>query len=129
VHRQVDEPQRGPLALEAVNRTLAPVAGAVVDDPEHPLGGGIGLDGHELFDETAERDDARGRLAPAHHPGPVHIVGGQVGERAAPVVLVLDAHEPGLPRRQGRVAAATGLDAGLFVRADHELVPQRLALE
>ena len=51
----------------------------------------------------------------------MHVVGGQVGQRPAPVVLVLDAHHPGLARRQARVAAAAGLDAGLLVRADHKL--------
>ena len=43
VDGQVDEPQVGPGALEAVDRGLAAVAAAVVDDPEHPSGRRVGL--------------------------------------------------------------------------------------
>ena len=121
VHRQVDEPQRRPLALQPIDGTLAAVAGAVVHDPEHPLSDCVGLDGHDLFDETAERGDAGGGLAAAHHLGPVHVIGGEVGERATPFVLVLDAHQPGPTGGQRRMAAAAGLDAGLLIGADHEL--------
>src|SRR6476659_8833553 len=39
----------------------------------------------------------------------VHIVGGEVGHRAATVIVVVDPHHPGLPRWQGGVAAAPGL--------------------
>ena len=54
---------------------------------------------------------------------------GQVGQRPTPVVLVLDPHHPGFARGQGRVAAAAGLDGGLLIRANHELVrAQRLAV-
>ena len=54
---------------------------------------------------------------------------GQVGQRPTPVVGVLDPHHPGLARGQGPVAAAAGLDRGLLIRADHELVArQRLAV-
>ncbi len=34
--RQVDQPQVGPFALQAVDGGLATMAAAVVDDPEHP---------------------------------------------------------------------------------------------
>ena len=53
----------------------------------------------------------------------MHVIGGQVGQRPASVVLVLDPHQPGLAGRQRRVAAAAGLDGSLLVRADHELPP------
>ena len=55
--------------------------------------------------------------------GSVDVVGGQVGQRPASVVLVLDPHHPGFARRQRRVAAAAGLDGSLLVRADHILPP------
>ena len=53
----------------AVDGALAPVAAAIVDDPEHPPGRGAGLGGH-LFDEAAERLDTGGLLAAAEDPGP-----------------------------------------------------------
>ncbi len=93
----------------------------VVDDPEHPLRRGVGLARHHLLDEPAERDDAGGVLAAAEHLGPVHVVGGQVRQRPAPFILVLDTHQPCSPRRQGGVAAAACLDGGLLIGADHEL--------
>ena len=54
--------------------------------------------------------------------GAAHVVGGQVGQRAAAVVFVLDAHDTTLAGRQGGVAAAAGLDGGLLVTADDVLV-------
>lgn len=62
VHRQVDEDEVRPAVLEPVGRTLAAVGGAVVDDPEHPGRGGIGLAGHHLPDETVEGLDSAPRL-------------------------------------------------------------------
>jgi hypothetical protein len=54
VDRGVDEDQVLPSALEPIDRTLAAVRGAVVDDHEDALGGGVGLDAHELLDERIE---------------------------------------------------------------------------
>ena len=48
-----------------------------------------------------ERFDPGGGLAAAVDLGPVDVVGGQVGQRAAAVVVVADPHHPGLAR--GRV--------------------------
>jgi hypothetical protein len=70
------------------------MAGAVVDDPEHPRGRGVGLGGHDLGDQAPERGDAGRRLAAAEQAGLVHVPGRQVGERPAALVLVLDPHRP-----------------------------------
>ena len=43
VDGQVDEDQVAPAALEPVDRALAAVVGAVVDDPEDAPRGGVGL--------------------------------------------------------------------------------------
>lgn len=78
---------------------------------------------------TSLIDNATAPVAAAHDLGAVHVVGGQVGQRPAPLVFVFHPHQPS-PRRQARVAAAPGLDAGLLVGADHELLgAQRLAVE
>jgi hypothetical protein len=95
------------------------VGGPVIDDPEHPVRAGIRLGGHHLFHQPGERRDPGAGLAPAGDPSAVHVPGGQVGQRAAAVVVVLDPHRAGFPWRQGGVAAAPGLDGGLFIGADH----------
>ena len=76
---------------------LATVGGSVVDDPEDPIGVSIGFGGHDLLDQSAERYDAGGGLAAAEDLGAVDVVGGQVGERAAAVVVVVDPHRRDWP--------------------------------
>jgi len=81
-----------------------------------------GLLGHDLFDQRGERDNPGGVLAPAVGLGAVHVVGGQVGDRAAAVVVVIHPHRAGLTRRQGGVAPTAGLDGRLLVGGDHIVV-------
>src|ERR1700756_1675833 len=52
----------------------------------------------------------------------VDVAGGQAGEGAEAVVLVLGAHRPPGAGRAGEVEAHAGLDAGLLIRAEHVLV-------
>jgi len=54
VDRGVDEDQVLPRALQPLDRCLAAVRGAVVDDHEHALRPAVGLDRHELLDERVE---------------------------------------------------------------------------
>ena len=54
--------------------------------------------------------------------GAVHGVGGQVGDRAAAAVVVVDPHRAGLAGRQRGVAATPGLDGGLLVGGHHIIV-------
>src|SRR6185369_11770949 len=130
VDGQVDQPQGGPAVFEPVDGGLAAVGGAVVDHPEHPAGRGVGLAGHHLLDEPVERLDAGGVFAAAEHLGAVHVPSRQVGERAAAGVFVLDTHRPARRRWCGGVFADAGLDGGLLVGGDHELVrPQRCVVE
>jgi hypothetical protein len=76
---------------------------------------------HDLIDEPAERFDAGGVLAAAEHRATVDVVGGQVGERAAAVVVVVDSGRADLAGWERGVAAAAGLDGGLLVGGDHVL--------
>src|SRR5512132_4482569 len=92
VHRQVDQAQVPPAAFQPVDRGLAAVGAAIVDDPEHPLGRGVGLGSHDLGDQPAEWVDARGGLHAAEQVGVVDIPGGQVRQRSTAVVFVLHAH-------------------------------------
>src|SRR5215208_7338633 len=52
--RKVDEAQLRPRSLKALYRSLSPVRGAVVHDPEHAIGGSIGLFSHHILDQRAE---------------------------------------------------------------------------
>ncbi len=82
------------LGGEPVAGGLAAVGGAVVHDPEHAFGRGVGLGGHHLGDECGEGVDACGVLAAAEDLGVVDVVGGEVGQCPAAVVVVVDAHHP-----------------------------------
>ena len=114
----VDEGQVGPGALEAVDRALAAVGGAVVDDHDHALGVFVGVLGHELVDECVERFDPAPGGAAVEQLGASRVPAGEVAERALALVFVLD-----LPRLTGSgeqrwVLARSGLDRGLLVGAD-----------
>jgi hypothetical protein len=110
---QVDQAQVAPLFLQPVDRRLAPVGAAIVDHPEHPPGGRVGLGGHDLFHEPPKRVDPSRQLAAAKQARVVHVPGRQVGQRAPALVLMLHPHHAGLGWWQGRVAAAARLNRGL----------------
>ena len=114
VDGQMDEPQSRPRSFQAVDRCLAPVRPAVVDDPEHPLGAGVRLAGHDLVDQPPERHDAGGVLAPAEHPGPVHVIGGQVGHRARARTRARRASDGTVP-----AAGSDGTGSGPGWRSSH----------
>jgi len=62
--------------------------------------------------------------------GVVDIPGGQLRQRSAAVVFVLDAHTARRACWPGRMAAAARVDLGLLIRREHLLVvTQQLALE
>src|SRR5918994_6716524 len=116
--RKVDEVQVGPLSLKALHRSLTPMRGAIVHDPEHPLGGRVRLPLHYLLDQPPERLDAVLRFATTEKPSAVDIPGSQVGQRPASFVLMLHPHGGIRSGWQGSMAAAAGLDGGLLVSTD-----------
>jgi hypothetical protein len=61
-------------------------------------------------------------LGAAEDLGPVHVPGGEVLERAAPLVLELDPHLPARSGREGWVTTGSGLDGGLLVGGEHVVV-------
>ena len=102
---------------------------AVVRDPEDAIRRGVRRLGHHLRHQPIERGDPRRRLAAAEDFGPVHVERRQIGKGPTTGILVFDAHRLARPRRRGGVQAHPGLNAGLFIRAEDELVrAQRLAL-
>ena len=106
------------------------MAGAVVDDQEDTLRAAVGWLQHQLLDESGEGLDPALLLAAADQARLVDVERSQVGERTAPLVLVLDERGPFRPGRNRRVEALAGLDRGLLVGAEHVLAwAERLAVE
>jgi hypothetical protein len=102
----------------------------VVHDPKDALGGNVGLHAHDLFDQTTERLDPVFGLATAEEPATMDIPGGQVDQRSATLVLVLEAHYPSGSWPSGGVLAEARLDGGLLVGANDEVaLTERFALK
>jgi len=114
---------------QAPHRCLAAVRRAVVHDPEHAARGVVRWLAHDLIDQSLEGRDAGGCFAATEHPGAMHVQRSQVGPGATASVLVLRAHRLAGSGRQARLDTQPGLDAGLLVGGDDELVlAQRLPL-
>jgi len=86
------------------------VSGTIVDDPEHAPSAVVGLGGHDLLDEAPERHDRGLLLAAADQPAVEDVPGGEVAQRAAAVVVVLDALGAASRGSSRRVAALARLD-------------------
>src|SRR5215210_5372301 len=127
---KVDKLQIGPLSLKPVHRSLTPMRRAIVHDPEHPIGGGVGFLSHHLPDQPSEGFDAILGLTAPEEPRSMDIEGGQIGQRPFTLVFMLYAQGAAIcPAGQSRVAAATSLDGSLLVGGDHILLrSERLAL-
>jgi hypothetical protein len=123
VPRQVDEQQVGPGALEAVDRVGAAVDRAVVDDPEHALGGRVRFGGHDLGNERIERLVADFGHTVAEQPAlrVVDIQRGQIRQCPAAAVFVLDQPRASGTRGDERVASEQRLQLRLLVGRDHVL--------
>ena len=118
----VNENQPGELLLEAGDGSVAAVGAAVIDDPEDAPGVVVRRSGHDLLDETIEGLDTSGGLATAEDTSVMDVESGDVGPSPATVVLMLDAHRAMGSWRQGRMLAATRLNAGLLVGGDDEFI-------
>jgi len=88
---------------------------AVVGDEEHTAGGAIRLLVHDLRDKALESSDAVLAFAAAEQLGPMHVPGGEVGQRAGTSVFMLDIDRAMGGGRQRAVHAPPSLNAGLLV--------------
>ena len=98
------------------------MSGTIIHNPEDPLGGLVGRLAHDLSNKAIHGSNAVLDFAAAEDLGAMHIPRGQVGPSAFAKVLVLDSHGASGSRRQSRLFAASGLNTGLFIRRDHEVV-------
>jgi len=131
VHGGVDEDQVLVSVLQAFDRCVAAVRGAVVDDHEHASGLAVGLDRHELLDQRVERLDPVFRGAAIEQLRAAGVPSSEVAQSAASFVLVLDALAAldGWRGGQRPVLAVAGLDRWLLIAADDVVAGvQQLAL-
>jgi len=129
VHGRMNGNDAGPALAQALDAGIAAVRGAVVHDPKHALCRAIRLLAHDLMHEAAEGRDASLAFTTTKELGPVDIPGRQIRPGAAADIFMLDSHAASGCGCQCRVSPAAGLDAGLLVGGDHEVVfRQGLAL-
>ncbi len=114
--------QTGVTLLEPLDTGRSAMRGTIVHNPEHAAGLGIGRLIHHPVDQAIKSHNAALRFAVAEKLGPMNIQGGQVSKRSAPLVLVFDLHRLAGLGCLGRMDASTGLDAGLFIGRNDELV-------
>src|SRR5712691_1287614 len=128
MNRRMDQHDVGPSAAKASAGGFAAMRGAVVGNPEHPARGTVGLLAHDLRDEAFERSDPGLVLAASEQLGTMNIPGREVCPSALARILMLDVSGASWSRWQGRMLAASGLDAGLLVSAQHVVArPQNSA--
>ena len=127
--RGVDEDGIGPLVAQTFGSFLASVSGAVVHDPEDPAGGLVRLLAHDIADEPIHGSNSALHFTAAKDLCAMDIPSSQIGPGAFAKVLVLDASGAVGSHGQGRMFAAAGLNAGLFVRGNDVVInAQRSAL-
>ncbi len=122
VNGSMDQMQTGVTLLEPLDTGRSAMRGTIVHNPEHAAGLGIGRLIHHPVDQAIKSHNAALRFAVAEKLGPMNIQGGQVSKRSAPLVLVFDLHRLAGLGCLGRMDASTGLDAGLFIGRNDELV-------
>lgn len=79
-----------------------------------------------MSDQSAEWFDTGGGATLAKDLRATHIPGGQTGERTTPFIFKLHTHRFARFWRQRRMNANAGLNTGLFVGGDDELVTAQL---
>lgn len=125
--RRVDLNGVGIPLREPFGGEIPSVRRSIVGHPEDPPCRPIRLLLHGEVNQSMKRLDAGCAVAQPKQLGSPHVAGGHVGQR--PTALVFGLHPSvlmGMGRRP-RGQPPAGLDAGLFVRADHVLVlSQRL---
>jgi len=110
---------------QAFHAGSAAMGGPVVHDPEHAPCLVVGRLGHHLGDQSVKGDDPGLSFAPTEELGPANVERREVRPSPAPTIFVFHPHRfPGL-RRKGGMPACAGLNGGLLVRGQNELVAFR----
>jgi len=119
---RVDEGDGWPLRTDPGDGALSAMGGSIVDDPEDAPCGAIRFLLHDLAQEATEGVNAGRKFAASKDLGAMDVPGGKVGPGAEALILMFDTHGAPRSRRKRWVLTPTWLDAGLLVRAEHEVV-------
>ena len=129
VNRSVDQLQAGIPLLEPLHTGDSSMGGTIIDNPEHAARLAIGGLVHHPIDQVVKGHNAALRLAVTEQLGVMDIQSRDIGQRATPLVLMFHLHRLAGLGSLGGVDARAGLNAGLFIRRNHELIVlQRLVL-
>jgi len=129
VHEGVDHDRVRVRGGQPLNGFVAAVIGAVVDDDEDAGRVLVLRAAQDLAGQVHERLDAVGAGGGGEHLAGVHVQGGEQGEGALALVLVLVADGPAGRGGQRGVQAAAGVDLRLGVNGQDPLPgTERLAL-
>src|SRR5439155_2766591 len=102
---------------------------AVVHDPKQPCTRPRGFLSQHLLDQPAKGFNPGRRFTPPYDIPPADVPGGQILQGTTALIFVFGIGRSFRRGRQGRMAPAAGLDAGLLIGAeDVVLRPQGLAL-
>src|SRR5450755_3823990 len=94
----------------------------MVDDPKDTPGIAVRRTSHDLLDQTIKGYDASGGFTAAKDAGRMNVESGNVGPGSATTVLMFDAHRSMRGRRQRGMLAPPGLNAGLLVSRNDQLI-------
>ena len=114
--------QAGIALVEPLHTGNPAVGGTIIDDPEHAAGFGIGELVHHPIDQVVKGDNAALWLAVAEELGAMDIQGRQIGQGPTPLVLMFHLHRLARLGSLGGMDASAGLNAGLLIGRDHELI-------
>src|SRR6516225_326718 len=118
----MDKSYIGPLGAQAIDGLLTPMSGTVVHNQEDAMCGLVGLLAHDLTDEAINRGNPALGFASAEDLSSMDVPSSKVSPGALTKILVLDSNRTVGSQRQGWLFAAAGLNAGLFIRRDDEVV-------
>lgn len=122
VNRPMDQLQARIALLEPSHTGKPSMGRTIVDDPEDPARLSIRSLGHDPVDQLVKRSNPALSLAMAEKLGAMNIHGRQVSNGSTPFVLVFDLHGFARLGWLAGMNASSGLNAGFFVRRNHELV-------
>ncbi len=111
-----------PISFESVGCPLTTMSGTIINDPEDTTSRPIGLLSHYLFNKPIKGCDASPGLAAADDDGTVNVPRGQIVQHPAAYVLVFNIGGTASRRWQYRVLPHAGLNPGLLVSRQNELV-------
>jgi hypothetical protein len=109
-------------SLQARHASLTSMRRPVVEDPEDPAGVSIRCLSHDFSYQSVKGYNPGGGLAMTKKLEAMHVEGGQISPSPAAFIFVFHFHGRSGSGTQGGMEARMGLDAGLLIGRNDELV-------